>query len=76
MRIYKVENGEDDYTMIFANLKDAKKYHKTMGEYSQIVPITLTGTKVEVAMQVVNRLDCVKQNDKAFDEAMQHLNFG
>ena len=76
--IYQVENGEEERTMVFAKLKDANKYRKTLGEYeySQIVPITLTGTKVEVAMQVVNRLGAIKQNEKAYYEAMQHLNFG
>ena len=75
MIIYQVTCFEDeDYTMVFAREKDAVLYSTTLGdENSQIVPITLTGTKVEVASQAINRLDCVKQNDKAQEEAMQTL---
>lgn len=75
MIIYQVTCFEDeDYTMVFAKEEDAVLYSATLGdENSQIVPITLIGSIVEIASQVINRLDCVKQNDKAQEEAMQTL---
>ena len=75
MRIYQVDCLEDeDYTVVFAKQEDAEQYSKTLGEdNSQILPITLTGTKVEIASQLFNRLDCVKQNSKSLEEATQTI---